>query len=213
MAAMNAPGLATAAWQAFAVSGAPEDRWTLRDGRNVAIRAVRADDAARIQAMVQALSPRTRYLRFFNPLHELPPALLASFTEADPFHAMTILATIEQDGEERVVGMAHYFSEDYPEQCEFALLVADGWQGAGLGARLLHNLICIAVAAGFGRMEGELLAENITMRRLALSHAFTLAPHPGGAYLVKALKTLVQPAWKCSQLAALARHASHRLIH
>ncbi len=186
----------------------PFERWQLNDGRRVTLRAARHDDGERIQALVRSLSPRTRYLRFFNPLRELPPPLLDAFTHADPRHELTLVATLEVEGRETLIGMGQYFSDDYPAHCEFALLVADGYQGEGLGSRLLRNLVCIAVEAGIETMEGELLDENQTMRRVAEANGFTLSRHPHEAYLLKAHRTLVPPPWKCSQLSALARQAS-----
>ncbi len=183
----------------------PSERWQLKDGRNVVLRAARAGDAGQIQALVTSLSPRTRYLRFFNPLRELPPALLDSFTHADPRHDMTLLAWLDIDGEQTLIGMGQYFSEGFPAQCEFALLVADGHQGSGLGTRLLRNLVCIAVEAGIETMEGELLDENLAMRTVAQANGFTLSRHPREGYLLKVRKTLAPPPWKCSQLAALAK--------
>jgi len=191
-----------------ASSNLPFERGRLKDGRSVTLRAARADDAARMQALVRSLSPRTRYLRFFNPLRELPPALLDSFTHADPRNEMTLVAYLDVEGRETLIGMGQYFSDNYPAQCEFALLVADGYQGEGLGSRLLRNLVCIAVEAGIETMEGELLDENLAMRRVAQANGFTLSRHPREAYLLRAHKTLAPPPWKCSQLAAPARQAA-----
>ncbi len=187
-----------------APASTPFERWQLDDGRSVTLRAARGDDALRIQALVRSLSPRTRYLRFFNPLRELPPALLDAFTHAEPRHELTLVAYLDIEGQETLIGMGQYVSVDYPAQCEFALLVADGYHGQGLGSRLLRNLVCIAVEAGIETMEGELLDENLAMRHLAQANGFTLSRHPHEAYLLKAHKALAPPPWKCSQLAALA---------
>ena len=184
------------------------ERWQLKDGRSAILRAACGDDAGRMQALVRSLSPRTRYLRFFNPLCELPPALLDTFTHADPREAMTLLAYLDIEGRETLIGIGQYFSEDYPAHCEFALLVADGYQGEGLGSRLLKNLICIAVEAGIETMEGELLGENLAMRHIAQANGFALSRHPRETYLLQARKTLAPPPWKCSQLAASARQAA-----
>ena len=191
----------------FGHAGAPSERWQMKDGRHVVLRAAQPDDADAMQALVRSLSPRTRYMRFFNPLRELPPKLLDAFTHTDAHHAMTLLAFLDVEGQETLIGMGQYFSDDYPAQCEFALLVADGYQGSGLGTRLLRNLVCIAVAAGIEVMEGELMAENIAMRAVAQANGFSVSPHPREAYLLKLHKVLAPPAWKCSQLAALARQS------
>jgi acetyltransferase len=187
----------------------PSERWQLKDGRHVILRAARSEDANRIQSLVASLSPRTRYMRFFNPLRELPPALLDTFTHADPRHDMTLLAFLDIEGRQTLIGMGQYFSEDFRAHCEFALLVADGYQGSGLGTRLLRNLVCIAVEAGIEIMEGDVLDDNLAMRQVAQANGFALSRHAGEAYLLKLRKTLAPPPWKCSQLATLAKKIGH----
>jgi len=149
------------------------------------------------------LSIRTRYQRFFYPVHELTPDMLARFTTNEPTQAMTILATIQQEGREKGIAMAQYVADAYPERCDFAVVVADAWQRSGLGRKLIQTLICMARAAGIERIEGDILAENEPMRRLMLELEFTLRRHEDGAYLRKASKALDVPAWKCSSLTAL----------
>jgi RimJ/RimL family protein N-acetyltransferase len=192
-----------------AASREVHDTWRLRDGTAVTLRGARADDGELIQELVRGLSLQSRYQRFFYPLHELPPAMLARFTNNAPTEAMTLLAVVRQDGREVAIAMAQYVADGYPEHCDFAVVVADAWQGKGLGKRLIQSLMCIARAAGIERIEGDVLAENEAMRRLMLSMGFRLTQHADGAYLRKASKELGVPEWKCSPLTVLAAQARH----
>lgn len=185
--------------------GEARDAWRLKNGTAIMLRAVRPDDGERMQELVRGLSEQSRYRRFFYPVHQLVPAVLDRFTEADPMHAITLLAVVRHDGRETVVGMAQYAAEPYPQRCEFAVVVSDAWQRTGIATRLIRNLICIASAAGIERIEGDVLADNVPMRRLLIGMDFSIGPHPDGAGLIKAGKELTAPAWKCSELAALAR--------
>ncbi|HEV3484351.1 MAG TPA: GNAT family N-acetyltransferase [Vicinamibacterales bacterium] len=115
-------------------------------------------DAAHIQALVRGLTPRTRYLRFFNGVQELALPWLQRFSRAEPHGAFTLLATVPQS--EAVIGMAHYFADPYPERADFAIVVEDAWQGHGVGRRLVCRLIQIARASGLQRLEAEVLSEN-----------------------------------------------------
>lgn len=187
--------------------GEARDAWRSRDGTVIMLRAVRPGDEEKMQALVQGLSMQSRYRRFFYPIRELIPAMLARFTDADPLHAITLLAVVQDKGEEIAIGMAQYVADPYPQRCEFAVVVADAWQRSGIATRLIRNLICIARAAGIERFEGDVLADNEPMRQLLIGMDFTIGPHPDGAYLVRAGKELVAPAWKCSELAALALRA------
>jgi acetyltransferase len=166
------------------------DTWRLADGTRIAIRAAQPEDAPLMQALVRGLSANSSYQRFFYPLHELPPATLTRFSHADPLHEMTLLAVVQQDGREVAVGMAQY-AADWPHtSCEFALLVADAWQRKGIAARLLRNLVGVARAAGFERIEGEILADNLGMRGLLGKLGFAIGPHPDGGYLRRAWQDL-----------------------
>ena len=57
---------------------------------------------------------------------------------------------------------------------DFAIVVADGWQGRGLGKRLLGLLMDSARARGIEALEGEMLADNEPMRQLMRSMGFTI---------------------------------------
>jgi GNAT superfamily N-acetyltransferase len=181
-----------------------DDAFMLANGAAARIRPAGPDDAPRIQALVRGLSLESRYRRFFYPLHELAPDLLARFTHADPLHELTLLAVADTPFGEVIAGMAQYVAAPYPQRCEFAVVVDDGWQRNGIAMRLVRNLVCMARAAGIARIEGETLADNEPMRRLLLALEFSLSAHPDGATLRMASKTLAAPSWNCSPLAGLA---------
>lgn len=204
---LRQPQLQTAATHFLLRAGEVRDAWQLKDGSAIMLRAVRPDDGDKLQALVQGLSLQSRYRRFFYPIHELVPAMLVRFIDADPMHAITLLAVVMQNGVETDVGMAQYVTEPYPERWEFAVVVSDAWQRNGIAMRLIRNLICIARSAGIERIEGEVLTDNAPMRRLLLGMDFTIARHPDDAMLVRAAKQLAAPSWKCSDLTVLALRA------
>ncbi|MEJ2176321.1 MAG: hypothetical protein P8Y76_15930 [bacterium] len=55
----------------------------LREWRGLRIRPLRPTDAEALQDFARQLSDRSRYLRFFRPLPELPPWLLKRLVDAD----------------------------------------------------------------------------------------------------------------------------------
>jgi len=137
------------------------------------------EDQARIQALVRGLTPRTRYLRFFNGLRELGHAWLERFTRAEPRGDFSLLALARATG--AVVGMAQYSADPYPGRADFAVLVADGWQGAGIGKRLVSGLLAMARASGFQRMEADVLAENRAMLQWLQRLGFRVQRDAGSA--------------------------------
>src|SRR5262245_12971681 len=125
----------------------------------IRVRPLRRDDAERLRAFVRDLSPTSRHQRFLSSFRELPPALLERLMQVDgPEHHALIAVAIE-DGREVVIGEARYALEANGA-AEFAIAVADAWQGRGLGRRLLWAIEGAARDAGIRRLFGDTLRGN-----------------------------------------------------
>lgn len=148
-------------------------RVTLKNGAAVTIRPIRPEDAKIEQAFVRNLSDETRYFRFMDSLRELSPRMLSHFTSVDYHRHLALIAVAEGVGPETQVGVARYIAIDDRRRCEFAIVVADGWQRKGLGTRLMQALMGAARAAGMREMYGEVLASNQKMLRLMGALGFT----------------------------------------
>ena len=147
-------------------------RWTLDDGTDVTIRPIRPDDSVIEQEFVRSLSLRSSSLRFFTPIRELSPAALEKFTHTNYPKEMALIATIGSDGSEREIGVARYAPTDEEGRVEFAVVVADDWQGKGIATQLLRHLFGIASDAGINSIEGSVLRENERMLKLAKDFGF-----------------------------------------
>ncbi|MBL8487042.1 MAG: GNAT family N-acetyltransferase, partial [Rhodocyclaceae bacterium] len=64
------------------------------------------------------------------------------------------------------------------ESCEFAIVVADDWQGKGLARRLMGILIETARSRGLKYMNGDFLTENSRMLKFVATLGFVLSAHP-----------------------------------
>ena len=71
---------------------------------------------------------------------------------------------------------------------EFALTVADAWQGKGLGRTLLERLCTAARAAGYEALYGQILGDNREMLDLAARLGFV--PHSRAANEVTLVRRL-----------------------
>ena len=147
----------------------------LRDGRSVTIRAIRGDDAASLQAAMRRLSDEARYTRFMAPLKELSPSMLERAVRPVAGRDLALIAVAD----EAIVGGARYIGAG-DGSCEFAVTVADGWQGAGLATRLMKALTEHARARGLTRMDGYVLASNRPMLELARRLGFSVGPSEEG---------------------------------
>ena len=167
-----------------------ETQWQLGDATDVTIRPIRAEDAELEQEFVRGLSNESKYFRFAETLRELTPALLARFTQIDYDREMALLAVAETAGKEAVLGIARYITNPDAESCEFALVVSDSWQRKGLGRKLMTALLEAARAKGLQRMEGEVLATNQAMLRLAAGLGFAIAENPDDPASKRVVKAL-----------------------
>lgn len=138
----------------------------LRDGTPLTIRPIRPADMDLEKAFVQKLSDYSRYYRFMQPIRELSPAMLERFTHPDYDHEMALIALATGDDEEEEIGVARYVKYPDSRQCEFALAVADAWQGRGVATALMQELIANARSIGLESMEGFVLTTNQPMLKL-----------------------------------------------
>ena len=167
---------------------------TLRDGRHVRIRVIRPDDRDEVVQAFDRLSRESRYTRFMAPLRTLPPTVLERTLHLQDAHELGLVAEIDApDGIDLVAG-ARYYVLPGGERCEFAVTVADSWQGAGLASRLMRALIQGASARGLKRMEGFVLAENDRMLTLARRLGFTVQSDPHDATVMIVHLDLTTPA-------------------
>ena len=149
-------------------SKAPETV-TLRGGTTVTIRPIRADDAPRLQAFHARLSPETIYLRFLGYHKALLDKEAERLATVDYQARMALVATREEGGEERLLGVVRYDVIDprHPDVAEVAIVVEDRYQGRGLGTLLMNRLVAYARAYGIRAFVAEVSGENYRMLRFA----------------------------------------------
>jgi acetyltransferase len=148
----------------------------LSPGERVVIRPVLPQDEDLTSAFFRSLSPRAHYERFMASLRELPRDLLRRFTQIDYVDHLALVAEVFESGREIVIAEARYVRKPDPTVAEFAVSVAEAWQGRRLASLLLAKLACRAAAVGVERMVGETLASNARMLALARQAGFTIRP-------------------------------------
>ena len=154
-----------------------EGEFRLRDGSAVAVRPIRPEDASLERQFFEGLSERSRYQRFLNQMAHLPPQMLARFTQLDYDRELALVA-LAPDGS-GVIGVGRYAPNADGETAEFALTVADAWQGRGVGRALLERLCDCARAAGYRTLFGHILNANRDMLELSARLGFAKSSSDG----------------------------------
>ena len=161
----------------------------LKDESKLMLRPIRPDDAEREHAFVARLSVASRYSRFQYPVSALSADMMARFTQLDYDREMALLLLVP--GIDEIAGVARYFPNPDRISVEFACVVADAWQGRGVGTILMKALIACARAAGYASMDGAVLSANAAMLSLAGQLGFVPEPGNDPNHTVKVVLDLV----------------------
>jgi GNAT superfamily N-acetyltransferase len=128
----------------------------LRDGSEVELRPLEADDRERLVRLFYRLSPESIYHRFLSPLNEPIDAGLDRLVDLD-HHDREAVAAMSGD---EVVGVARYFRNREGTTADVAVLIEDAWQGRGLGVVLIERLQELARGRGINAFTATILSEN-----------------------------------------------------
>jgi acetyltransferase len=154
----------------------------LRDGTTLTLRPIRAEDEPLMVKFHAGLSERSVYLRYFTPLplsERAAHARLARLCFADYDRELALVAEHRGAGSvTEIAGIARFIKEHGVNEAEFGIIVADAWQGRGLGTALMETLVATARAEGLARLRGVILAENHEMLDLTRRLGFSLRHVP-----------------------------------
>ena len=141
---------------------------TLWNGVATRVRAIRPDDEDRLMALHRRLSLRSVYQRFFTVRRPLPEEMHA-VANVDHGERMAIVAEVDGEHGSDLVGMAQYGPSAHGT-ADIGLVVDDSWQGLGLGAVLLEQILAAGERRGIHRFSADVLTDNHRALRLLGRH-------------------------------------------
>ena len=148
--------------------------WKCKNGKPVLLRPVRPEDEPLERELIANLSEESSRFRFFYIIKDITHEMLSRFCNIDYDREIAIIAEHTSNGERRNVGVGRLIIEPGMEAGEFAIVVADDFQGQGLGLKLLDSLIGIARDKGLRSIYGIVLNDNVKMISLAKKLGFTV---------------------------------------
>jgi len=143
----------------------------------VTLRPLRPEDRDIELAFVTGLSPETRSNRLLGGTISITREYIERLVSVDFSRDMALAATTMLGGAETLIGVARYVRDKHAPSAEFAIVVADSWQGRGIGNRLLAKLVDVARRRAVKRLHGDILAMNRPMLGLVRKLGFTLERH------------------------------------
>jgi len=138
---------------------------TLRDGRQVEIRAFRPGDQADLLSAVARTSTESLYRRFFTVKRSFSEREKEFFLNVDFIDHVALMAWAEESARRVIAGGGRYVVVQ-PGKAEVAFMIVDRYQGLGIGAAVMRHLAIIARAAGIQELIAEVLPENVAMLKV-----------------------------------------------
>ena len=138
---------------------------TLHNGLIVTFRPIECTDHAEFKEFFKALSPASVHFRFLEIIKDLSNEAIEKYCDLDYNQEIAIVA--QPKGEGKIIAVARLILSLKQRRGEFALVIADAWQGFGLGTELLAYLIKIAKDYQLEELYCTLSSDNQRMIRLA----------------------------------------------
>jgi len=139
---------------------------TTRTGVDLTLRPVKLSDEPLLKDFFYSLSNDSLYRRFISTRLDMHHDRLQPFVVIDYTKEMVILAVVQQEQQELIVGMAQYLIDESTHTAEVAFVVRDDHQGKGIGAALLSYITYLARKSGLLGFTAAVLMDNRQMLQL-----------------------------------------------
>jgi acyl-CoA hydrolase/ribosomal protein S18 acetylase RimI-like enzyme len=159
---------------------------TTKTGIKLKLRPVKISDEELLKDFFYSLSDQSLYRRFISTRKDMPHERLQEMVVIDYTKEIVILAVIEQNEKEVVVGVGQYGIQEFQHWAEVAFAVRDDYQYKGIGQVLLSYLTQIAKRNGLLGFTAEVLVENKPMLHLFEKMGFNIEKRSSaGVYELK----------------------------
>ncbi len=156
--------------------------FTLTDKTPITVRPIRPEDEPQMVKFHQGLSDQSVHFRYFGSLsvetrtaHER--LVRTCFNDYDREIAL-VAEHKKKDGSSEIIGIGRLIKAHGLNEAEFAIVIADAWQGKGIGTELLQLLVRAGRAEKLRRISGKILAENTRMLEVSRGIGFELQWRP-----------------------------------
>lgn len=140
-----------------------------KEGLFLPVRVLQDSDSEQLRTFLEGLSAESRYTRFHRSMPRIGDNVVYHLADRDGYSKVALVALAPDsnqtgDSDEAqgdIVGMVEYAIPKNPDELpEVAIVIADAWQGKGLGKQLLMILATLSIAGGHDIWEAEVLTSN-----------------------------------------------------
>jgi acetyltransferase len=164
------------AWH-LAISPYPEEftrTVQLNDGTPILLRPIKPEDEPAWIDLLNRSSAETLWRRFRYLFKEATHEMASRYCFVDYDREIALAAEVQVDGRSYLIGVGRLVANVDHTDAEYAVLVADAWQGRGLGERLTAACLDVARRWGVQQVFGETAQDNTRMLRLFRTFNFDL---------------------------------------
>ena len=154
-----------------------ESRWKMPNGEEVLLRPIKPEDEPLWLEMFRGFSEESIRYRFFQVIKDTPHEVRVRYCNIDYDREIAIVPELTRDGKRRILGVGRLSIEPDGRRGEFAIIVTDEFQGAGLGTKLTDSVLDIAYDMGVEHVYSVMLADNYRaislMKRMGFQHTYS----------------------------------------
>jgi acetyltransferase len=138
----------------------------LAGGGAVTLRPIRPEDEPRWMEMLSSCSRESIYARFRGFIQWDVHPIAVRYCYIDYDRELAIVAEVGEGAERKLAGVGRLVADPDLQSADFAVLVADPWQGQGMGTILTEYCVELATHWGVKQIIAETSTGNTRMRRV-----------------------------------------------
>lgn len=148
--------------------------WKMENGLDVLFRPIKPEDEPLEREMFKTISKQTEYFRFFGYIGKVTHEMLIRYTQIDYDREIALIAEVEENGEKKMAGVVRLVIDYDNSAAEFAILVADPYQGQRLGTKFMDLIMEIARKRKIRKVYASVLNANHVMLHMFRKRGFTI---------------------------------------
>ena len=146
----------------------------LKDGTRILLRPIKPEDEPMWHQLLASCSQESLLFRFRYLFKQTTHEMATRFCFIDYDREIAIVAELEEDEERKLIGVGRLVADADHTNAEYAVLVADAYQGIGLGSLLTDDCLEICSRWGIGTVVAETSPANHRMLSIFEHRGFQL---------------------------------------
>jgi acetyltransferase len=149
----------------------------LADGTAIHLRAIKPEDEPAWKDLLRRSSAESLWQRFRYLFKEATHEMASRFCFTDYDRELALCAEVMEHGKPLMVAVARLVADPDHEAADYGILVADAFQGRGLGRLMTQKCVDIGRRWGLKQISGESTIDNMAMIRIFRGLGFELEFH------------------------------------